>query len=66
MKANLDKLQFMVGNRRRAKETNEPCLKIGGTTLHGEEKGKLLGIEIDKNDTFKEQIAAVCIWIYQS
>ena len=60
MKANPDKFQFMVGDRRRVKEANEPCLKIGNAVLHSEEKVKLLGIEIDKNVNFKDQVTAVC------
>ncbi len=49
-----------MNDRKRTKLEPEPTFTLQSTTLENEDSGKLLGIKIDRDVTFKEQILNVC------
>ncbi len=60
MQANPTKFQLMMNDSNRTKLEPEPTFKLQSTTLENEDSVKLLGIKIDRDVTFKEQISNVC------
>ncbi len=50
----------MMNDRQRTKLEPEPTFTLQSTTLEKEDSVKLLGIKIDRDVTFKEQISNVC------
>ncbi len=60
MQANPTKFQFMMNDRKRTKLEPEPTFTLQSITLENEDSVKLLGIKIERDVTFKEQISNVC------
>ncbi len=60
MQANPTKFQLMMNDRKRTKLQPEPTFTLQRRTLENEDSVKLLGIKIDRDVTFKEQISNVC------
>ncbi len=49
-----------MNDRKRTKLEPEPSFTLQSTTLENEDSAKLLGIKIDRDVTFEEQISNVC------
>ncbi len=60
MQANPTKFQLMLNDRKRTKLEQEPTFTLQSTTLKNEDSVKLLGIKIDRDVSFKEQISNIC------
>ncbi len=60
MQANPTKFQLMMNDHKRTKLEPEPTFTLQSTTLKNEDSVTLLGIKIDRDVTFKEQISNVC------
>ena len=60
LKMNDQKTNFMYGNKAQLAKCSTKHIKIGEETIVGSDKINLLGIDIDKNLTFKEHIKKKC------
>ncbi len=60
MQANPTKFQLMVNDCRRTRLEPEPTFSQQSTILENDVSVKLLGIKIDRDVTFKEQVSNVC------
>ncbi len=56
MQAHPTKFQLMMNDRKRTELEPEYTFKIRSTTLENEDSVTLLGIKIDRDVTFKEEI----------
>ncbi len=61
MQANPTKFHLTMNNRKRTRLEPEPTFTLQSTTLENEDSVKLLGIKIDRDVTFKEQVSNVCM-----
>ncbi len=60
MQANPTKFQLKMNDHKKRELEPEPTFTLQSTTLANEDSVKLLGIKIDRDVTFKEQISNIC------